>query len=111
MPYGDPDPADPQVLVGVGFPGDPGAMREMAHAFVEEFAAIGHGERRILELFQSPFYAGPYAAGRALGHDEIRRIVADHFRFRDEIRTGVKRSRALDSDPVQSAEDGGENHD
>ena len=40
MPYGDPDPSDPSVLVGVEVPADAGAMREMAWVFAEEFAGL-----------------------------------------------------------------------
>ena len=77
MPYGDPDPGDPTVLVGVELPADAEAMRDMAWVFAEEFARLGLGGPRILALFRSPFYAGAHGAWRALGEDEVAAIVAE----------------------------------
>jgi hypothetical protein len=75
VPYDDPDPSDPQMLVGVVLPGSPDAMREMASVFADEFARLGYTARQILGLFEEPFYAGAHAALRALGEAEIRAIV------------------------------------
>ncbi len=75
MPYDDPDPTDPQMLVGVVLPGGPETMREMALVFAEEFARLGYSARHVLGLFQDPFFAGAHAALRALGEDAIRGIV------------------------------------
>ena len=75
MPHDDPDPTDPQELVGVMLPGGPEAMREMAHVFADEFARLGYPGRQILALFQNPFYAGAHAALRALGEPAVRAIV------------------------------------
>ncbi|MBI2014111.1 MAG: hypothetical protein HYS77_01000 [Candidatus Rokubacteria bacterium] len=77
MPYRDPDPTDPSVLVGVELPADAEATREMAWVVAEEFARLGFGARRILGLFRSPFYAGAHAAWRALGEAEIAAIVEE----------------------------------
>jgi hypothetical protein len=78
MPYGDPAPDDPDVLVGVALPDSgPEAVREMAYTFAEEFAALGFSAERLLGLFSRPFYAGPHRAYRILGEVEIRRIVAE----------------------------------
>ena len=77
MPYGDPDPSDPHVLVGVGLPAEAGTMREMAYVFAEEFARIGLDAPRILRLFASPFYAGAHRAYRALGEAAVREIVEE----------------------------------
>ena len=41
MPYDDPDPTDPTLLVGVQLPADPAADLEMAYVFAEEFARMG----------------------------------------------------------------------
>ena len=35
MPYQDPDPTDPNMLVGVMLPADAEAMRDMAYVFAE----------------------------------------------------------------------------
>jgi len=77
MPYGDPDPADPQVLVGVGLPAEAETMREMAYVFAEEFARMGFDARRILRLFAHPFYAGAHRAYRALGEPAVSEIVEE----------------------------------
>ncbi|MCP4204562.1 MAG: hypothetical protein GY769_21850 [bacterium] len=50
-------------------------MREMAYTFAEEFAALGFGRDRLLELFRRPGYAGAHRAYLALGEDEIGRII------------------------------------
>jgi len=75
MPYDDPDPEDPQELVGIELPGDEGVTREMAEAFADEFAQLGHTRAQILALFQNPFYAGAHQAWQLLGKDDITRIV------------------------------------
>ncbi len=75
MPYDDPDPGDPNVLVGVVLPGTAEAMEEMAYVFAEEFARMGQDEEAIMSLFLDPFYAGAHQAYRALGADAVRAIV------------------------------------
>ncbi len=75
MPYGDPDPSDPQMLVGVVLPGSADTMREMAVVFADEFARMGYTGRQIVGLFEEPFYAGAHAALRALGAEAIRAIA------------------------------------
>jgi hypothetical protein len=75
MPYGEPDPSDPNVLVGVEVPADAEAMRDMAWVFAEEFARLGLDGRRILGLFRSPFYAAAHGAVRVLGEAEVTAII------------------------------------
>jgi hypothetical protein len=77
MPYDDPSPDDPEMLVGVLLPGGPESTRAMAEAFADEFARMGHRSWQILGLFQNPFYAGAHRALRALGEDAVREIVED----------------------------------
>ncbi len=77
MPYNDPDPADPNVLVGVMLPADAEAMREMAYVFAEEFARMGHGEEGLLRVFRTPFYAGAHGAYLALGEETICAIIEE----------------------------------
>ena len=77
MPYDDPDPTDPQMLVGVMLSGGPEAMREMAYVFAEEFARMGYDASRILALFSNPFYSGAHGAYQALGEEAIRRIIGE----------------------------------
>ena len=80
MPYDDPEPDDPHLLVGVSLPGDEVATREMAAAFADEFAQMGFDRERLLQLFGSPFYAGAHAARQLLGDAEITRIVVESLR-------------------------------
>jgi len=77
MPYRDPDPADPQVLVGVGLPADSETMTEMAYVLAEEFCRMGWDAPRILQVFANPFYAGAYRAYQALGEPALRAIVEE----------------------------------
>ncbi len=77
MPYEEPDFSDPNELVGVVLPAGAEAVRDMAYVFAEEFARMGQGEEAILDLFRSPFYAGPHQAYRALGPDAVRAIVRE----------------------------------
>ncbi len=80
MPYDDPEPDDPHLLVGVSLPGDEAATREMAMAFADEFAQMGFDRERLRRLFANPFYAGAHAALQLLGQAEITRIVEDSLR-------------------------------
>jgi hypothetical protein len=80
MPYDDPEPDDPHLLMGVSLPGDEAATREMAEAFADEFAQMGFDRDRLLRLFSNPFYAGAHAARQLLGDAEITRIVVESLR-------------------------------
>ena len=75
MPYQDPEPDDPQELVGVELPGDETVTREMAAAFADEFAQLGLHRPQILALFRQPHYAGAHRALQLLGEEAIARIV------------------------------------
>jgi hypothetical protein len=90
MPYGDPDPADPTVLVGVELPAGPEALEAMAYVFAEEFARLGFDEARLLRLFQNPLYAAPHCAFQALGEPRVRAIVTACVQaWSPHTRTGV----------------------
>ena len=80
MPYADPDPGDPHLLVGVSLPGEEASTREMAEAFADEFAQMGFDRDRLLRLFSNPFYKGAHAARQLLGDTEITRIVEESLR-------------------------------
>ena len=77
MPYGEPDPQDPQIRVGVEVPAGDEAAREIAYAFSEEFAMMGKSKAWILEMFRNPFYAGAHMAYRELGADAVADIVTE----------------------------------
>ena len=101
MPYDDPDPADPQMLVGITLPGSAAATREMAETFADEFAQLGLDRDRILALYRVPFYAGAHAAWRQLGEAEIARIVDESLRVWGRYRF-VVRDSADDAEAAQA---------
>ena len=76
MPYDDPDATDPMTLHGIVVETESdAAMREMAECFVEEYIRGGFDEDRILKMFQTQGYAGPFLAYQTLGEDAIHRII------------------------------------
>jgi hypothetical protein len=75
MPYDDPDPTDPKMLVGVMLPADAEASRDMAYVFAEEFARLGYTREQLLWLFKNPFYGGAHGAYRQLGETGILSII------------------------------------
>src|SRR3990172_10792566 len=89
MPYDDPDPSDPSILIGVELPADEASETEMAYVFAEEFARMGFSEQRLLALFHQPFYAGAYRTLAVLGEARIRSIIRETLeiwgRFRPVI--------------------------
>ena len=81
MPYQDPDPVDPMTLQGIVVETDaPGAQREMAACFVEEYLRLGFDRGRLLKLFKTPGYIGPYIAHGALGEEAILGLIDEHMR-------------------------------
>ncbi len=97
MPYGRPDPADPNILVGVRLPVDENALVDMAYTFAEEFAALGHGEDRILRMFKNPRFNGPHAAYRALGERFVLDVVAECARVFGRTRVVVEDAEQIES--------------
>ena len=77
MPYNQPDPTDPNVLVGVVLPGSAEATREMAYVFAEEYARMGYDGNRLLGLFKNPFYTAVHDAYRALGVKAVQSIIEE----------------------------------
>jgi hypothetical protein len=75
MPFKDPDPTDPNMLVGVMLPADAEATRDMAYVFAEEFARMGYNREQLLGLFKNPFYGGAHGAYQALGEEETLTII------------------------------------
>ena len=75
MPFKDPDPTDPNMLVGVMLPAEAEATRDMAYVFAEEFARLGYSREQLLWLFKNPFYGGAHGAYRALGENETLSII------------------------------------
>jgi hypothetical protein len=75
MPFRDPDPTDPNMLVGVMLSADAEATRDMAYVFAEEFARLGYSREQLLWLFKNPYYGGAHGAYRALGEIETLSII------------------------------------
>ena len=86
MPYDDPKPDDPHELIGVELPGDETVTREMAEAFADEFAQLGHTRAEILALYRNPFYSGAHQAWQLLGEDEIGRVVDESLNVWSRVR-------------------------
>jgi hypothetical protein len=75
MPYDEADETDPMMLVGVELPADASSWRETAAVLAEEFARMGFGEERLMQIFRDPFYAGAHQTFRVLGEEAVREIV------------------------------------
>jgi hypothetical protein len=105
MPYKEPDPTDPNMLVGVLLPADAAASRDMAYVFAEEFARLGYDRARLVWLFQNPFYAGAHGAYRALGEKETLSIIDECLNVWENIRVRVQDVQAV---PTDQARDAGE---
>ena len=90
MPYDEPEPDDPNMLVGVVLPGDEQSIRNMATVFADEYARLGYDEEKLLNLFSQPFYSGAFAAWKVLGESEIRTLVRESVRFWTGFRNAVK---------------------
>jgi len=54
---------------------DDAAMLEMAECFIDEYARLGFDANRILHMFNTRGYAGPYLATTVLGKERIRDLV------------------------------------
>ena len=88
MPYDDPEPSDPLTLHGVVVETeDDGAMRDMAECFVEEYVRSGFDADRILRMFQTQGYAGPFQAYQTLGYDVIRAMIDGQSSLRNRTRS------------------------
>ena len=88
MPYDDPDPTDPMTLHGVAVETeDDSAMIDMAECFVEEYLRSGFDADRVLGVFRTRGYAGPYLAFQSLGEDAIRQMIEAHLSLRHLPRT------------------------
>jgi hypothetical protein len=78
MPYEEPDPVDPMTLHGVMFETEnTDAMFEMAECFIDEYTRLGFDSERILKLFSTKGYAGPYLAYTVLGDAAIRELIEE----------------------------------
>ena len=90
MPFKDPDPTDPNMLVGVVLPADAEATRDMAYVFAEEFARLGYSREQLLWLFKNPFYGGAHGAYRSLGEKETLAIVDECIAVWGRIKVNVQ---------------------
>ncbi len=77
MPYSDPHPSDPHSLVGVEVPASQEAHLDMAYVIAEEFARLGFNQRRLMHLFQNPFYQSAHQALTIVGEETIESIIRE----------------------------------
>ena len=98
MPFKDPDPTDPNVLVGVMLPADAEATREMAYVFAEEFARLGYGREQLLWLFKNPFYGGVHGAYQALGETETLSIIDECLNVWGRLQIRVQDVQTVQAD-------------
>jgi hypothetical protein len=99
MPYREPDPSDPSMLVGSVVDCTRDELYEMAAAFAGELAQLGYGSSRIRRMFRRASYAGPHLAWRELGETEILRLVDDAVRFWGHCRVVVRDGPSSDDPP------------
>ena len=76
-PQTDASAEDPLEIVGVVLdrPIDLEGLDGMARTFVEEYALMGWPPKRILGMFQQPFYGGAHDAYEALGEPRIVELI------------------------------------
>ena len=103
MPYKDPDPTDPNMLVGVVLPADAEATRDMAYVFAEEFARLGYSREQLLWLFKNPFYGGAHGAYQALGEKETLSIIDECLAVWGNIKITVQDVQAVQTDQSPSS--------
>jgi hypothetical protein len=97
MPFNDPDPTDPNILVGVMLPADAEATRDMAYVFAEEFARFGYTREQLLGLFKNPFYGGAHGAYRSLGEPETLSIIDECLKVWGNVKVRVQDVQAVQS--------------
>ena len=103
MPYQDPDPTDPNMLVGVMLPADAEATRDMAYVFAEEFARMGYDRGQLLGLFKTPFYGGAHGAYRQLGETEILSIIDECLAVWGTVKITVQDVQAVQTDQTPTS--------
>lgn len=111
MPFKDPDPTDPNMLVGVVLPADAEATRDMAYVFAEEFARMGYGRDQLHWLFKNPFYGGAYGAYLALGESETLSIIDECLNAWGNMKIKVQDVQVVQNDqppPASSPAGAGE---
>jgi hypothetical protein len=98
MPLHDPDPSDPEMLLGVSLPGSESSARDQAEAIAEEFARMGFERAGILELFTNPFYSAPHRVYLALGRQAIEETVDRALEVWAHCRVSVTVAAARDAE-------------
>ena len=114
MPFKDPDPTDPNMLVGVMLPADAEATRDMAYVFAEEFARFGYTREQLLWLFKNPFYGGAHGAYLSLGERETLSIIDECLNVWGIIKVrvqDVQDAQNVQPPPVSSSASAGEGED
>jgi hypothetical protein len=78
-PLRQPDAEDPMEIVGVVLDRPMGleGLDAMARTFVEEYTLMGWPPKRILGMFQQPFYGAAHDAYEGLGGDRILTLIEE----------------------------------
>ena len=82
MPKNEFDPEDPIEIVGIELSHQTESqLHDMALCFAEEFVREGWNKERLLKMFQSPFYQGPYLVWKQKGDDFVKSIIDEATRM------------------------------
>lgn len=98
MDYKPPEADDPVERVAIAVPGDGGrSLDEMALCFAIEFIAMGWNDQAIRDMFQQPFYSGPYTVyqkkGLSFVDEVIQRAREEHQRCLERFSLARKPER------------------
>ena len=52
-------------------------LRDMALCFAEEFVREGWDEEKLMKMFKSPFYQGPYMVWKQKGDEYVKSVIDD----------------------------------
>jgi hypothetical protein len=103
MPFKDPDPTDPNMLVGVMLPADAESTRDMAYVFAEEFARLGYDRDQLLGLFKTPYYGGAHGAYQQLGGTEILSIIDECLAVWGSVKITAQDVQAVQTDQTPTS--------
>lgn len=73
---------DPMEMIGVQLPNQTEEqLRDMALCFAEEFAREGWDRERLLKMFRTPFYQGPYMVWQQKGDDFVCSVIDEAIKM------------------------------
>ena len=63
-------------------------MRDMALCFAEEFIRDGWPQEKVLAMFKTPFYQGPYGVWNRKGDAYVQAVVAEAAAMWGRVKQG-----------------------